>query len=525
MKYCRSLLVLVLVLMTEARAAETSLAPSTIVVYNETVPESVQLAKFYAQQRGLARDHLVGLTCSTEEEISREDYDATIVGPLREVFKKRNWWTMHESPEHQDMITASAIRFVAMIRGVPLKIRPSSVPDPDDGHGGPIAVHNEACVDSELAMLAAPHHLSGGVPNPYFQSYKTIGEFENPILMLVCRLDGPTAATVRRMITDAIAVEKNGLWGRAYVDSSHHAAPGAELGDGWMNEIRQQLNRVGIPVIYEDTPALFPDGYPMTDCALYYGWYAGQATGPFAQPDFRFVPGAVAIHIHSFSAGTLRDPNANWVAPFITHGAAASIGNVYEPFLQLTAHLDVFNDRLLHGFTFAESAYMSEQALSWMSVMVGDPLYRPYGSWLQIDASRDSSKSANNWRMYHEFAVKYFPNSSSRYRQMARQAASRARNCPMIEDIGLMEARDGNLPSATGYFSQARACYTTRDDILRVVLEESDALIRQNKSKRALDLVRSVLRIVSGAPAEPLLRRLEQGLSGAAPAPPPKKRP
>jgi hypothetical protein len=88
-----------------------------------------------------------------------------------------------------------------------------------------------------------------------------------------------------------------------------------------------------------------------------------------------------------------------------------------------------------------------------------------------------------------------------------------------------MEARDGNLPSATTYFSQARACYTTRDDILRVVLEESDALIRQNKSKRALDLVRSVLRIVSGAPAEPLLLRLEQGLSASAPAPPPKRRP
>jgi hypothetical protein len=179
----------------------------------------------------------------------------------------------------------------------------------------------------------------------------------------------------------------------------------------------------------------------------------------------------------------------------------------------------------LHGFTFAESAYMSAQALSWMSVMVGDPLYRPYGSWLQIDASRNPPKNVSNWRTYHEFAVKYFPNSSTQYRQLARQAASRAGNCPMIEDIGLMEARDGNFPSATTYFSQARACYTTRDDILRVVLEESDALIRQNKSKRALDLVRSVLRIVSGAPSEPLLRRLEQDLSGQAPAPPPKKRP
>ena len=53
----------------------------------------------------------------------------------------------------------------------------------------------------------------------------------------------------------------------------------------------------------------------MSDCALYYGWYADGVVGPFAQPSFRFMPGAVAVHIHSFSASTLRDPNANWVAP------------------------------------------------------------------------------------------------------------------------------------------------------------------------------------------------------------------
>jgi len=29
----------------------------------------------------------------------------------------------------------------------------------------------------------------------------------------------------------------------------------------------------------------------MTDCALYYGWYAGGVAGPFIEPDFRFVPG------------------------------------------------------------------------------------------------------------------------------------------------------------------------------------------------------------------------------------------
>lgn len=70
-------------------------------------------------------------------------------------------------------------------------------------------------------------------------------------------------------------------------------------------------------MIYDDQPATFPDGYPMSDCALYFGWYADAVAGPFTQLEFRFVPGAVAVHIHSFSASTLRNENANWVVELI----------------------------------------------------------------------------------------------------------------------------------------------------------------------------------------------------------------
>ena len=507
-------------LITIAEAAEQPLAAATIVLYNKAAPDSVQLAKFYAQQRGIARDHLVGLTCSTEEEISREEYDTTIADPLREIFKTRHWWTLHETPDQEESATASSIHFVAVIKGIPLKIRatadyPGDVPRP-----GPMGNRSEASVDSELTVLAfMSHQISGLIPNPYFQNFRAIGDFENATMLLVCRLDAPAAATVRRMIVDAIAAEKSGLWGRAYVDSAHNTSGGMEVGDQWLAQITGQLHKVGIPVVYDETPALFPEGYPMTDCALYYGWYAGAVAGPFTRPDFRFLPGAVAVHIHSFSANTLRDPNANWVAPLVTKGAAASLGNVYEPFLQLTSHLDIFNDRLLHGFTFAESAYMSIRALSWMSVMVGDPLYRPYASWLQIDAPRDSAKSGTDWKTYHEFAVKNVTRPVSEFRTVARQAASRSRNCPMIEDLGLMEARDGNFSAAASYFQQARTCYAKRDDLLRVVLEEADAWIKQNKPKRALALVRSVLRVVPDAPAAPLLRKIEQDLTASSPAP------
>src|SRR6267143_1547739 len=517
--------VLVLALMLDLRA-EQPLAASTIVVYNKAALDSADLARFYAQKRGIASDHIVGLTCSTDEEITREEYDANIAEPLRDTFKTRKWWTTRETPEQQTAVMTTSIRFVALIKGVPLKIKPTAGSYPgDQSAGGPVSDHNEASVDSELATLGLfSPQISGPLRNPYFQSFKTIGDVDNPVLLLVCRLDAPKAETVRRMIVDSIATEKKGLWGRAYVDGAHETAAGYAIGDQWLAEIPVQLHKVGVPVVYDNSPAVFPAGYPMTDCALYYGWRTEKAAGPFAQPEFRFSPGAIAVHIHSFSAMTLRAPNANWVAPLLSHGAAASIGNVYEPYLQFTAHLNIFNDRLLHGFTFAESAYSSIAVLSWMSVVVGDPLYRPYASWLQIDTGADSS-GKDSWKMYHDFAVQNFGSASAQYRSLARQAGSRARNCPMIEDLGLMEVGDGNLAAATSYFGQARTCYSSRDDILRVVMEEADAWNKLKKPKRGIDLLRSALRVAGDAPAAPLLRNLEQELRGIAATPNPSAKP
>jgi len=82
-------LILFLTIGIDTHAAEQPLAASTIVLYNKNVSDSVALATFYAEQRGIAHDHLVGLECSTEEEISREEYDATIANPFRDIFKER----------------------------------------------------------------------------------------------------------------------------------------------------------------------------------------------------------------------------------------------------------------------------------------------------------------------------------------------------------------------------------------------------------------------------------------------------
>jgi len=75
------------------------------------------------------------------------------------------------------------------------------------------------------------------------------------------------------------------------------------------------------------------------------------------------------------------------------------------------------------------------------------------------------------------------------------------------------------LSSSTNYFGRGRTCYTNRDDILRVVIEEADAWKKLNKPKRGVDLIRSTLRIAGDAPAAPLLRNIEQELRGVSPTP------
>ena len=147
--------------------AEQLLAPATIVVFNSAIPESVELAKFYAQKRGITRDHLVGLACSREEEISRQDYDRTIAKPLREVFRQRKWWTVLGPDGDLPTVSENSIRFIALIKGIPMKIKPAEEYPGDKSGPGPIGNRNEASVDSETVgadTLRPANFRSGDEP-------------------------------------------------------------------------------------------------------------------------------------------------------------------------------------------------------------------------------------------------------------------------------------------------------------------------------------------------------------------------
>jgi len=98
-------------------------AAATIVVYNSSYPESKALAEYYATRRKVPADQIVALSCPIDEEIERDEYDTSIAEPLRERFSRQRWWNTLLGSDLQTRVTANRIRFVALIRGIPLKIR------------------------------------------------------------------------------------------------------------------------------------------------------------------------------------------------------------------------------------------------------------------------------------------------------------------------------------------------------------------------------------------------------------------
>ena len=62
----------------------------------------------------------------------------------------------------------------------------------------------------------------------------------------------------------------------------------------------------------------------------------------------------------------------------MARGVTATVGNVFEPFLDFTHRPNLLLRALSQGKTFGDAVYYALPALSWQAVAIGDPLYRPF---------------------------------------------------------------------------------------------------------------------------------------------------
>ena len=240
-----------------------------------------------------------------------------------------------------------------------------------------------AAVDSEMTLIVAgPYQTYGWLPNPFHLGYDrlpVIGRVRARTLM-VGRLDGPTPAIAMRLVDDALEVEKAGLHGVCYLDA--RGLTGESHGGNyvWFDQhlirlydlLRQYSD---MKVVLDKKPELFPPG-SCPEAALYCGWYSLRKY----VPAFTWQRGAVGYHVASAEASTLKQPGSQvWCQRMLEEGVAATLGPVAEPYLGSFPLPDLFFPILMTGeLPLLEVYFRTVPHVSWMQILIGDPLYQPF---------------------------------------------------------------------------------------------------------------------------------------------------
>ena len=370
-------------LLALAPAAHGSgLADRIVLLANSDAPDSVAIARHYAQVRGVPASNIIALAMPVAETISWRDFVATVWGPLEDELVKRGWVDaiamdlFDEVGRRKYAVSGHRIAALVVCRGVPLRIAndPSLYRDV-----GPLTSHpefrtNQGAVDSELSLLARTDYpINAGLPNPLFGVEHPSDDALSQVVK-VSRLDGPAAEQAMHLVDLAVQAERQGLLGRAYVD---RAGP-HENGDRWLQAAAATIAALGFDLSVSRGPATVAASARMDAPALYFGWYTPDLNGPFSLPGFRFPPGAIAVHVHSFSAHTLRSATEGWCGPLVARGVTATVGNVFEPYLEYLHRPDLLMEALSRGDNLVDAAYFALPVLSWQSIVIGDPLYRPF---------------------------------------------------------------------------------------------------------------------------------------------------
>jgi uncharacterized protein (TIGR03790 family) len=416
---------LLLLLATPAFALEPA---EIIIVVNKNMPASKDLASHYAKARGVPAENIVLLDLPQDEDISRQQYDRKLVEPLREALKDRK----------------DKIKCLLCMYGVPLRVGGATPSEADqseikkidpqlkeandavkaaeaenkklEGQSGVFNTaryfrrevqkeldslrrkrdslnrrrnmfayaESHAAVDSELMLLWWDRYeLRRWQTNLNNWQVQERAREKKEIMLLTCRLDGPSPEVVKRMIDDAVSVEKEGLKGKVYVDARgiRFDPKGQDTGHGYggydesMREMASILKGAQLDVVLDDKESLFGVG-SCPDAALYCGWYS--------HANFidccKFAKGAVAWHLASSEAVSLRRADAKyWCKNLLEKGACATLGPVAEPYtIGFPKPAEFFGLLATGKYTLAECYGKTVYFASWMGTLVGDPLYNPY---------------------------------------------------------------------------------------------------------------------------------------------------
>jgi len=489
-----------------------------VVIYNTRVPESRGVAEYYARMRQVPEKQIYGFALTPNEEMSRAEFRDSLQNPLLEKLESDGLWkfarkvvTGTNGLMHVEYRVAnSRIRYAVLCYGVPLKI----AADPnlhelaaDDMR--PEFRRNEAAVDSELAWLPLSKNdltLSGPLGNWDYGATNTALLDPTNGILLVARLDGPSPEIARGLVDKALAAEHDGLWGRAYFDERNISDPGYIQGDEWISAAAKISRGIGLETTVDEKSSTFPADFPMSQIAIYAGWYANDADGPFALPRVEFMPGAFAYHLHSFSAATLRSTTQNWCGPLLAKGATCTMGCVYEPYLSFTPNVAAFLARFANGFTFGEAAWASQPVLSWQTTVIGDPLYCPYGK----PFGELHAELARTHNPLIEWSFLRLADSELARGGAAMRVANFIDNLPattnsavLTEKLADIYESEGKPFSAIDAYELALTRHPSPEQRIRIRLALGDRLVAAGRENDAVDNYRRLLAESPDYPGKP----------------------
>ena len=340
-------------------------ADNVLLVVNESSPISRRIGDYYVHKRSIPLANVCRLHVTDAEQIDFTIYDQQVEQPVAAFLKSAK--------------LEEKILYIVTMLGVPLRVR---------GPGGPR--ETETCaVDSELALLYGKMHGArfphkGFVPNPFFQ--KRDRPFRHPDfpIYLVTRLAGYDFADVKGEIDRSLAARNRGKF---VIDlSEDDESPG----NHWLRTAAMLLP--ADRVVYDDTSKPL---YDVKDVIGYAAWGSNDKNRRRRHLGFTWLAGAIATEFVSTDGRTFARPPENWAfstwkdsdrprwfadspqglsADYIHDGATGCSGHVEEPFLGACPRPEILLPAYYSGRNLAESYYVSIPALSWMNIVVGDPL-------------------------------------------------------------------------------------------------------------------------------------------------------
>ena len=463
-------------LMSAPTVACAQLRPSEVlVVYDSRIPESAEVARIYAGSAKVPGG-------STFEPGFRpgvrvldiNNTTAPLNGPGDITFT--DYVTRMRTPIRNHLTSTGlvrTIRCIVLCKGMPHRLRDSDVALVGDDAGAMVTEINAsdvtcASVDSELAVLwqdlttgemgGANDSLADGlIANPYWrarlpistfttvniQAAKTYtNSFPGPTreigsatgaarltagdIYLVTRLDAPTVADVRAMLTKARGVVYDVDQHAILLDASGSnnvadAAPNTELdnsggppfaaiygGDDY-ERTRDQVLADGrfLParVIYDQFGGQFyvgprvaytgatnvltqPVALLATFGANHGGTYpvgpGGSSASNTYADSFNYANGAIFNTVESYNGRAFGGlsaggTNQEQASDFLAAGGTFALGMVWEPFAATIPDNEQLTANFLAGsMTWAEAAWSSIPCLSWMHIVLGDPLAQPW---------------------------------------------------------------------------------------------------------------------------------------------------